>query len=59
MLIARIGARHTVWLCVHCAEVAANRQRFIDKYAESWGLPAAGAEGGRTMPPIASEGALA
>src|SRR5947208_1277272 len=38
MLTARIGSRHTMWLCGDCAEVAANRQFFIDRYAAIWGL---------------------
>jgi hypothetical protein len=33
VLVARIGARHTVWLCSDSAEVPANRRYFIDRYA--------------------------
>ena len=41
-LIGQSGSGQRIWLCVGCAEVAVNRQTFIDRYAAWMGfaLPA-------------------
>lgn len=41
-LIGQSGSRKRYWLCVGCAESAANRRAFVDAYADLLGLDAGG-----------------